>query len=35
MNGRETEVKFFVNDLQKIELRLRKLKAQLIHPRLY
>lgn len=33
MNGRETEVKFFVNDLQKIELRLRKLKAQLIHPR--
>ncbi len=35
MDGRETEVKFFVNDLQRIELRLRGLKAQLIHPRVH
>ena len=32
MNGHETEAKFYVNDLKKIELRLRKLKAQLIQP---
>lgn len=35
MDGRETEVKFFVYDLQRIELRLRGLKAQLIHPRVH
>lgn len=33
MNGQETEVKFFVRDLKKIELRLLELKAQLIQPR--
>jgi len=33
MNGRETEAKFFIRDLKKIELRLRELKAQLIQPR--
>jgi adenylate cyclase class 2 len=33
MNGHETEAKFFIQDLKKIELRLRELKAQLIQPR--
>jgi adenylate cyclase class 2 len=33
MNGHETEAKFHVRDLTKIELRLRKLKAQLIQSR--
>jgi adenylate cyclase, class 2 len=33
MNGQETEVKFYVRDLQKIEMRLHDLKAQLIQPR--
>lgn len=33
MNGHETEVKFYVQDLKKIELRLLDLKAQLIQPR--
>jgi len=35
MNGHETEAKFFIRDLKKIELRLRELKAQLIQPRLH
>lgn len=35
MNGHETEVKFFVRDLKKIELRLLELKAQLIQPRVH
>ncbi len=35
MNGHETEAKFFVRDLKKIELRLLELKAQLIQPRLH
>lgn len=33
MNGHETEVKFYIRDLNKIELRLLDLKAQLIQPR--
>lgn len=33
MNGHETEVKFHVRDLKKIETRLLKLKARLIQPR--
>jgi adenylate cyclase, class 2 len=33
MNGQETEVKFYVRDLKKIEMRLHDLKAQLIQPR--
>ncbi len=33
MNGQETEAKFYIQDLKKIELRLRELKAQLIQPR--
>ena len=33
MNGHETEAKFYIRDLKKIELRLRELKAQLIQPR--
>jgi adenylate cyclase class 2 len=33
MDGYETEAKFFIRDLRKIELRLRDLKAQLIQPR--
>jgi adenylate cyclase class 2 len=33
MNGQETEAKFYIRDLRKIELRLRELKAQLIQPR--
>jgi adenylate cyclase class 2 len=35
MNGHETEAKFYLRDLKKIELRLRKLKAQLIQPRIH
>ena len=35
MNGRETEVKFYVRDLNKMETRLLELKAQLIQPRVY
>ena len=35
MNGQETEVKFFVRDLKRIELRLLDLKAQLIQPRVH
>jgi len=35
MNGHETEVKFFVRDLKRVELRLRELKAQLIQPRVH
>mgnify|MGYP001161860944 CR=1 FL=1 len=35
MNGQETEVKFYVRDLKKIELRLLELKAQLIQPRVH
>ena len=33
MNGHETEVKFHVNDLKKIEARLLELGARLIQPR--
>ena len=33
MNGRETEVKFYVNDLKRVEARLRELGAILIQPR--
>ena len=33
MNGHETEAKFYVQDLRKIELRLLNLKARLIQPR--
>ncbi len=33
MNGRETEVKFYVKNLGKIETRLLELKARLIQPR--
>lgn len=35
MNGHETEVKFFVKDLSRVEMRLRKLKAHLIQPRVH
>ncbi|MDP2777573.1 MAG: class IV adenylate cyclase [Anaerolineales bacterium] len=35
MNGHETEVKFYIRDLRRIELRLRELKAQLIQPRIH
>lgn len=35
MNGRETEVKFFVNDLKRIETRLLELKAHLIQERVH
>jgi len=35
MKGQETEVKFYVRDLKKIELRLLELKAQLIQPRVH
>ncbi|MFN8382438.1 MAG: class IV adenylate cyclase [Anaerolineales bacterium] len=34
-NGQETEVKFYVRDLKKVELRLLELKAQLIQPRVH
>ena len=35
MNGQETEVKFFVKDLKRIEMRLRELKAHLIQARVH
>jgi len=35
MNGQETEAKFYVKNLRKIELRLQELKAQLIQPRIH
>lgn len=35
MNGQETEVKFFVRDLKRIEMRLRELKAHLIQDRVH
>jgi adenylate cyclase, class 2 len=35
MNGTETEVKFYVNDLKCIEMRLLELKAHLIQPRVH
>jgi len=35
MNGRETEVKFFVHNLKKVDMRLRDLKAHLIQPRIH
>ena len=35
MNGQETEAKFHVQNLRKIELRLLELKAQLIQPRVH
>lgn len=35
MNGQETEVKFFVKDLKRVEMRLRELKAHLIQPRVH
>ncbi|HET7145530.1 MAG TPA: class IV adenylate cyclase [Anaerolineales bacterium] len=35
MNGQETEVKFYVRDLKKIETRLLDWKARLIQPRVY
>ncbi len=34
-NGQETEAKFYVRDLKKIELRLIELKAQLFQPRVH
>ena len=34
-NGQETEVKFYVRDLKRVELRLLDLKAQLIQPRVH
>lgn len=35
MNGQETEVKFFVKDLKRIEMRLQLLKAHLVQPRIH
>jgi adenylate cyclase, class 2 len=35
MNGHETEVKFYVHDLQRMETRLLELKARLIQPRVH
>ena len=35
MNGQETEVKFFVKDLARVEMRLRELKAHLIQARVH
>ena len=35
MNGHETEAKFFVQNLGKIEMRLQELKAHLIQPRIH
>jgi len=35
MDGQETEVKFYVNDLKRIEGRIRGLGAQLIQPRVF
>jgi adenylate cyclase class 2 len=35
MNGQETEIKFYVGDVEKVEARLTKLGAQLIQPRVH
>lgn len=35
MNGQETEVKFYVNDLSRVEMRLHKLGAHLIQARVH
>ncbi len=35
MNGQETEVKFYVNNLSRVEMRLRELKAHLIQARVH
>jgi adenylate cyclase, class 2 len=35
MNGHETEAKFYVRDLKRIEMRLLELKAHLIQPRIH
>lgn len=35
MNGQEIEAKFFVKNLNRMELRLQELKAQLIQPRIH
>jgi adenylate cyclase class 2 len=35
MDGQETEAKFYVKNLSKIELRLQELRAQLIQPRIH
>ena len=35
MNGQETEVKFFVRDLKRIEMRLQEMEAHLIQPRVH
>ena len=35
MSGQETEVKFFVKDLERVEMRLRELKAHLIQARVH
>lgn len=35
MNGQETEVKFYVKDLERVEMRLRELKAHFIQPRIH
>lgn len=35
MNGQETEAKFYVRDLKRIEMRLLELKAHLIQPRIH
>jgi len=35
MDGQETEVKFYVNDLKRVEERVRGLGAQLIQPRIF
>ena len=35
MNGQEAEVKFFVRDLKRIEMRLQELEAHLIQPRVH
>jgi len=35
MNGQETEAKFYIRNLRRIELRLLELKAQLIQPRIH
>ena len=35
MSGQETEVKFFVQDLKRIEMRLQELEAHLVQPRVH
>ncbi|HMV29698.1 MAG TPA: CYTH domain-containing protein, partial [Anaerolineales bacterium] len=35
MSGQETEVKFFVQDLKRVEMRLQELEAHLIQPRVH